>query len=437
MARYPEMAPFMQKLTLSTTLAASGPVLIMGVQVKKIAYVLATFPVLSETFVGTEMRAMEARGHGIVPIVMRRPDPGMPMQAADADLAGRAVYLDSGNCGGFATGTSGVGGITAAVSMVCGRAGAVTRVTRALSFAGRQRGLPARSLVWNAARIAALAQRYGCGHLHAHFAGGAAAHALVAARLIGATASFVGHGHDVYGSPSDLEVKLLEADFAVAVCEDMAVDMRALAPGSRVETVPCGIDPGRFPPPPDGEQDNGRLLFVGRLVEQKGVDDLLAALALLPDDRRPGLDIVGTGPLRDRVEMLTAEAGLRDVRLLGAQPGEWIAMHGPFYRAMVVPFRLGSGGERDTGPLVVKEAMAMRLPVISTSFMGVKDTVAADTGILVEPGDVGALAGAIRRVDDMSVAERRCMGWRGRRRVVDLFTAERQAERLSALVEAA
>src|SRR5690349_7386707 len=262
---------------------------------KSIAYVLGTFPVLSETFVGNEMRAMAARGHGIVPIVLRRP--AGTHQTIDATLASRATYLDQ-------IGRAAAPSVLASVPVRAARSSA-----RGLEFVRRQQALPSRSLLWNAAKIAAVARRRGCTHLHAHFAEGAAAHALVAARLIGATVSFVGHGYDVYGSPSDLETKLMAADFAVAVCGDMAADMRRLAPCARIETVPCGIDPLRFKPATGDEPDNGRLLFVGRLVEQKGVDDLLTALALLPPDRRPGLDIVGTGPLHIRLEQRVRSLG--------------------------------------------------------------------------------------------------------------------------------
>lgn len=392
---------------------------------KRIAYVLGTFPVLSETFVGTEMRAMDGQGHAVVPIVMQRPREAG--QDADRDLAGRAIHLDAiPASAGLGATLSAVGGLLS------------PRAVRGLSLVRRQSGLSRRSLLWNAARIAALAHRHGCTHLHAHFAEGAAAHALVAARLIGASVSFVAHGHDVYGFPCDLPVKLEAADFAVAVCADLAADLRTLAPRACVAMIPCGIDPERFQPRPDPEPDNGRLLFVGRLVGQKGVDDLVAALARLPAARRPGLDVVGRGPLDDALRAAVAGLGLGDtVRFLGSRPAGWIAAEGPRYRALVAPFRVGPNGERDTGPLVVKEAMAMGLPVISTRFMGVKETVTGETGRLVDPGDVPALAAAIAAVDALPEDRRREMGRQGRRRVVQHFTAAAQAGHLSALVEAA
>ena len=117
-------------------------------------------------------------------------------------------------------------------------------------------------------RIAAIARKAGCDHLHAHFSGGAAAHAIVAARWIGASVSFVCHGHDVYAEPEDLPLKLAAADAVVAVCNDMALDLRALAPEATIATIPCGTDPEAFRPTTRSAPER-RLLFIGRLVETK------------------------------------------------------------------------------------------------------------------------------------------------------------------------
>ncbi|MDB5360282.1 MAG: glycosyl transferase family 1 [Rhodospirillales bacterium] len=385
---------------------------------KTIGYVLANFPVLSETFVLTEMRAMMRRGHRVVPIVMTRLD--APRQPDSGDIAAMALYLDQVPAG--------------AVAGLLPRAGRGLRA--ALRFVRAQQGLPRRSLLWSSARIAAAARARGCTHLHAHFAQAGTAHAIVAARLMGAGVSFVCHGHDVYQHPIDLAPKLLGADAALAVCEDMRADLVALAPAAPIFNAPCGVDAERFRPRPE-VTPNHRLLFVGRLIDCKGVDDLLWALAQLPAERRPGLDIVGDGGLKPELTAMAAELGLGDrVDFLGARSSEWIAEQGPAYMAFVGPFRPAADGLKDTGPLVVKEAMAMGLPVIATRQMGLKETVDAASGFLAEPGDRPSLLAMLERFLALDQARRAAMGRGARARVLDRFTDVRQAETLSRLVEA-
>ena len=75
----------------------------------------------------------------------------------------------------------------------------------------------------------------------------------------------------------------------------------------------------------------------------------------------------------------------------------------------------------------------MQLPVISTAYMGVKDTVTPETGILVEPGDPVALSKAIVKLATTAAQERQAMGTAGRKRVCDQFTLASQAKALSGL----
>jgi colanic acid/amylovoran biosynthesis glycosyltransferase len=386
-----------------------------------IGYVLANFPVLSETFVLTEMRAMIRRGHRVLPIVMTRLD--APRQPDSGDIEAMALYLDE-------IPPSAVAGLLPGLLGSTGRS-----IAPALRFARAQQGLPRRSLLWNAARIAAAARARGCTHLHAHFAQAGTAHAIVAARLIGAGVSFVCHGHDVYQHPIDLAPKLAAADAALAVCEDMRADLAAIAPMAHVVNAPCGVDAERFHPRPDLPA-NHRLLFVGRLIDCKGVDDLLWALAQLPAERRPDLDIVGDGELKEVLAAMAADLGLGDsVTFLGARSSAWIAEQGPAYMAFVGPFRPAADGLKDTGPLVVKEAMAMALPVIATRQMGLKETVDAASGFLAEPGDRPSLLAMLERFLALGPAERAALGQGARARVLDRFTDFKQAETLSRLIE--
>ncbi len=342
---------------------------------KRLAYLLADFPVLSETFIGNEIRAMRRKGHEVLPLLMNlREGLAQPEDRLLAETSDQLRNLPHGFEAMFRP--------------------SVTGASRALQFVLGQKRLPRASLLYQSWRIAQFFRDRRIDHVHAHFAGGAAAHALVAARLAGITCSFVCHGHDVYAEPEDLPLKLASADLTVAVCGDLARDLKTFSPRAKLVEVPCGIDPDRFRFR-DQTTPNGRLLFIGRLVAQKGIDDLITALTLLSPDERPALDIVGDGPLRDTLQRQVKATGLRDVEFLGPKPAQWLVENGARYLALVAPFKVAPDGARDTGPLVVKEAMALGLPVISTAFMGVKETLDSETGFLVP-----------RRIP--SVCKRRC-----------------------------
>jgi glycosyltransferase involved in cell wall biosynthesis len=385
---------------------------------KTVGYVLSDFPVLSQSFVGTEMRAMAALGHGVRPLVLRRS--AGPAQPEDGPLAARSRQLDEVTLAGL---------LPAALI-------ALRNLRRWLPFLVAQRVQPRRSLLWAGLRLAALARASGCRHLHAHFAQASTAVAILAGRMAGCGVSFVGHGHDVYAAPEDLPAKLRAADFAVAVCADMAADFRALAADAEVKLIPCGIEAERFRPAERAARcGRFHILFVGRLVDSKGLDDLLHATALARSSRPMALTVIGDGPLRTELEALAALLGIADaVEFAGARPTAWFAERAGKFDVLVAPFRPGPNGTRDTGPIVLKEAMALGLPVIGTRFMGIKEIIDARCGRLVPVGDRATLAAALIEIASMAPEERARMGAAGRERVLAHFTSATQANSLSAAI---
>jgi glycosyltransferase involved in cell wall biosynthesis len=173
---------------------------------------------------------------------------------------------------------------------------------------------------------------------------------------------------------------------------------------------------------PGGTRSTDRLLFIGRLNEQKGIEDLLRALAAM---KTPvNLDVIGDGPSRSALGELATSLGVSGrVRWHGTLAQPQLA---DFYRsaaALVVP----STGE-GLG-LVAVEAMMCRTPVVAYDSGGLVDVVQHDrTGILVRPGDVKGLAAAVdallARTDrGASLAEA------GRMYVLSNFAPESSAQR--------
>lgn len=394
----------------------------------KIGYVLADFPVLSETFVSTEIRAMQECGHDILPIAFSHYNG--QYQSRDHDLKEKTLYLsDHSN-------TLALKGL------------AVLRPSlfRGLKFAVNQTGISLKSLLGTALKLAYLAKKNECQHLHAHFAQGAATIAIVAARLSGLTVSFVGHGHDIYASPQDLPLKLKSVDFAVAVCLDMAWHFRNIAPKANTSLIYCGVDTNRFSSNTvqNSEQQHAKqydirhdkLLFIGRLCETKGLYTLLNALTKIDKEKRPSIDIVGTGVLEEPlIEYSKSHDLAQYVNFLGPRESEWLIENAHDYAALVAPFEMASNGDRDSGPVVVKEAMSLKLPIITTYFMGCKEMLTQECSLRVPPKDPDSLAKMIKRFYDMSPQQIQHMVDSAYERVTTHYSANLQAICLSTMIE--
>ncbi|MDQ3945497.1 MAG: glycosyltransferase family 4 protein, partial [Actinomycetota bacterium] len=163
-------------------------------------------------------------------------------------------------------------------------------------------------------------------------------------------------------------------------------------PLERVHVIPSGVDPGpERPPPLDPVPGAGRprLLFVGRLVDQKGPDGLLEALARLASGA--SLVMVGDGPLRPRLQRQAVRLGIADrVHFTGFVPHELVEAHFCHADLLVLPSRYEELGS------VLLEAMQAGLPVVATAVGGIPEVVVDGvTGRLLPPGDPAALASAV------------------------------------------
>jgi glycosyltransferase involved in cell wall biosynthesis len=167
---------------------------------------------------------------------------------------------------------------------------------------------------------------------------------------------------------------------------------RLRVPQTRLVHIDNGVAlPEPAPPSPGPIRD---LLFVGLLVERKGVADLLDALGrpgVAPTDLR--LQIAGDGPERATLEELADRGPLRGrVRFLGFR--EDVPSLLARCDALVLPSRM------EQQPLVVAEAMAAGKPVVATDTGGVADmlSVAGVERFLAAPGDPASLAAQLQRL---------------------------------------
>lgn len=211
-----------------------------------------------------------------------------------------------------------------------------------------------------------------------------------------------------------------KAAAVVANSDGLAALARRFAPEVPVTVVPNGVDATLFTPVAENRKHTDgplRLLVVGRLVRQKGVDCLLDAMARLPDPAVVALTVVGDGPARPELEAQAARLGLSGrVAFVGWRGRD--ELPGLYQTADV--FVLPS---RDEGmPNVVLEAMACGLPVVATDIPGSRDLVVdGETGVLMAVDDTAALHAALAQLAADPQARQR-MGTAGRQRVAEHFS---------------
>ena len=213
------------------------------------------------------------------------------------------------------------------------------------------------------------------------------------------------------------------------VCEYFAYKLKLLGcPPERTRVLRSSIDCELFSPRPHqlaAKNDVVKLLFVGRLVEKKGVSTLLEALATLIHQQRIILNVVGDGPKRMALEKQVLNLGLQDhVKFLGSKSHAEIARILHESDIFVAPSVTDKVGSQEGIPNSLKEAMASELPVVSTYHAGIPELVEHDhSGLLVPERAPRQLARSINRLIENPHAWRP-FGRNARNRVCRLYSTE-------------
>ena len=256
--------------------------------------------------------------------------------------------------------------------------------------------------------VARLAHEHGVTHLHAHFGSLATTVARLAGRLAGLPYSFTAHAKDIFHEDvdeADLARKLADAHHVVTVSDYNLDHLRTRFPAqtSRLRRVYNGLELDRFPFVPSARGAGPlRVAAVGRLVEKKGFDLLLLAVARL---RAEGadlvLDVAGDGPLAAPLAALSTDLGLDDVvTFRGPTAQHEVTALLQASDVFVAPCVVGADGNADGLPTVLLEAMASGVLCIASDVTGIPEVVHDGTGLLVATGDVTALVDALRTVAD-------------------------------------
>ncbi len=394
----------------------------------KIAYLTGEYPRASDTFIQREVANLRALGHEVLTCSIRttgaehlvgpeqREEHARTFKVLDA-LRNPAVTLKAHLRWMKTPG----------------------RYLSALSLAWRSapKGIKGRlyNLIYfvEAGVLAAKLSDEGVTHLHNHIAKASCTVAMLVGALSGLRWSFTIHGPDIFFEPHHwrIDEKAARAAFVACISHFCRSQLMCFADAQhwhKLHIVHCGVDPSRYAPKP--VRTGLRALFVGRLAGVKGVPILIDAVARLASTYPDlSLRLVGDGPDRKALEAEVTRRGLQDrVVFLGYKSQAEVAEE----LAQTDVFVLPSFAEGV--PVVLMEAMASQVPVLTTRIAGVPELVEDGvSGRVVAPGDVSAFADALDTL--LSDAElRKAYGAAGRAKVVAEYDAAREARWLSELI---
>jgi glycosyltransferase involved in cell wall biosynthesis len=398
----------------------------------RVAYLLKTFPRLSETFILNEVLGLEKLGMNIQIFSLKRPA-DEPVHPAVADVKGSVTYIPS----------LGPDYRLADIYalLMCHLALIFTWTWRYLAAAYFNFVRPGKSRLKDflqAGYLAQLLDRGGFDHLHAHFANVPTTVAEVVHRLTGIPYSFTAHAKDIYLTPPAELARKIDGASCVLTCT--AYNQHYLASLARSKTpvrlAYHGIDIGRFDTAsletPQSTSEAPLILSVGRFCEKKGFEYLLQACRILKDrSRRFRCQIVGYGELRSKLEVMINDLGLGEcVSLVGKMTQDRLATLYPQASIFVLPCLVTENGDRDGIPNVLIEAMASRTAVVSTAVSGISELVQHNwSGLLVEQRNANHLADTMQTLM-LSPSLRTRLAARGHETVVGRFSIEASASHL-------
>lgn len=360
-----------------------------------IAYLNTRYPSLSHTFIEREVRALRAEGFEVRTFSIHPPRPADTLGEAHA-AAARETFVIMPSLPSLL-----LAQVPAFLKFPLGYLRALVDAQR-ISTKGLKARVDSLGYAWEAARLALQCARAGVTHIHVHMANNGAAVALLACvvdpRL---KYSLTIHGSaeffDVHRL--NLKAKTERAMFVRCIssfCKAQVMAWSTPAAWERFHIVHCGVDPARLAPaseraaPPEGAPL--RILTVGRLEPIKGYPLLLDACA---DLSRRGvawrLEMVGSGPMEKTLRERATTLGIAD-RVAFPGPISQEDMPAAYERSDVLVVSSFMEGV----PVVLMEAMAKELFVVSTAVGGVPELIEPGVnGLVVPPANATAMSDAL------------------------------------------
>jgi colanic acid/amylovoran biosynthesis glycosyltransferase len=410
--------------------------------VKRLAFILGTFPALTETFIAGEIEALRGIGVTVELFALRQPRP-RPPAGPGAALAAETCYSPS-LLSGVLWRANGRAFRRAPRRYLTTAAAVLARTALNPIYCLKSVGI-----FLMAAFFAERMRERRIRHVHAHWANYPATAAYVVSRLLDIPYSFTAHAYDATLIRSMVREKLRRAALVVTCTGWNREWLGRLEPAARAKIFLSyhGVTLETLGGRPASAQPTREFQIVscGSLYPRKGFGDLLEACRILRQRGRTfRCRIIGEGPERRRLERYLRRHTLGDtVELLGARPHGETIDHYRMADLFVLPcvtdylgwselltdpvlvLQVGPAIPvrpiTDGIPNVLVEAMAVGVPVVSTPVAGIPELIEdGRTGVLVPERDPGALATAIERLLD-DPDQRRQLAAQARQRVLRDF----------------
>lgn len=366
----------------------------------KIAYLAHEIPALSATFVYEEMFGLQDLGFSILSISVHKP---LHPAKGQEQLNSRTTYLydqpylQVALSGVFKLHFLGIGAFKAFGLLVSDlvRCGVHRFDTWKLAFQ-----------FLAAVKLARLLKANKCSHLHVHFADVPAQIAMYASVMSGVPFTIMAHANDIFEHGLLLRQKAERAVKMVTISEFNRAFLESIGvPKDKLAIVRCGVSFQFLPPGRKFQrQERYRLGTLGRLVEKKGIDVLIRAIAeLRRRSYRIELSIAGDGPLREELKTLANTLHVAQfVKFEGALAHGDVTTWMRGLDAFVLACKKDKNGDMDGIPVVLMEAMSQSVPVISTRISGIPELIIHDrTGLLANPDDYHDLSIQIDRLMEL------------------------------------
>lgn len=399
----------------------------------KLAYIIGTYPELTTTFIDREIRILREFGFNIQTLSIRQTNTSIFLDEEYKKIRKNTIYLIPIKWGRLIISQIYFGLVhpiiytgTLLFLLTRPHPGFSLRVKTLLHFI-------------EGVLAAYYLKDLKIDHIHAHFIDRAAIVALCASRLLKLPYSLTAHADEIFEEPILIYEKISESRFTVTVSEYnksyLLTNYPDLDPDKIIILHPW-VDINLF------ESTNKsvanaqlKIISVGRLVENKGHENLIKACQQLKNN---GLEfeckIIGEGPLFDDLNNLIAELELVNfVKLLGGQPQSEVMIRLMDSDIFVLAAIVAASGKRDGMPVAIAEAMAMELPVISSDIVGISEMVKPSAGLLVPPNDPNALAEAIMHLWEQGPVMRQELGKEGRKIISENFDLYKGINQLSKL----
>lgn len=401
----------------------------MTKKIIKVAYLAPEIPSLSATFVYNEILALEERGVEILPISVHYPL-SLATEKKITTLLDKTVFLYDGGFWEMLKSNFTAFFLNPA-RFIKAKFSLLGDIFSVGVFSSNALKLIYQFL--QASKLAEILRKNNCEHLQIHFAHVPTQIGMYASMISGIPFTFTSHANDIFERGILLKEKVSRSKNAITISEfNLRFLTEQKVDAKKIKIVRCGINNEEYKF--RQKASLGRVPVIGtlgRLVEKKGVDVLVLALSQL---NKKGisfqLEIAGDGPLTENLKNLVKNENLEGKVIFKGSLShdkvyDWLKNLDVF----VLACKKDSNGDQDGIPVVLMEAMAVGVPVISTEISGIPELISdGKSGFLAKPNDVSSLEAKIETLLALKTVE--SITQEAKARVVSEFDKKINTERL-------